>query len=244
MKENQGFDQFNAAWDLRCDSGPVSYYAVCTTPRAGSHFLGHLMYSTGAMGYPLEYFQAANLARWGELAGSDDISQIFSYIKARRTSSNGCFGIKVFLAQMLRYPFDALFPGCRLILIERDDLLGQAISLVRAHQTNQWISLHTEPEAPTRYDFAAIDSAITELLDMKAQWLRFFAVSGREFLKVTYESLIADPEAGISRIADYLSLPRPLIHWELVRPQKQSGEESENWRRRFREEAAVARRLL
>jgi hypothetical protein len=45
------------------------------------------MYSTGEMSYPPEYFQPTKLARWGELAGSNDISQPFSYIKARRTSA-------------------------------------------------------------------------------------------------------------------------------------------------------------
>lgn len=241
MKERQGFDQFSTHYDLKCDSGPHSYYAVCATPRSGSHFLGHLMYSTGAMGYPLEYLQPANLARWSELAVSNDISRIFDYIRARRTSPNGCFGLKTDLASIRRYPFDSLFPGCRLILIDRDDLLGQAISLVRARQTDQWISMQTRQGEPPRYDFPAIDAAITELLELKAGWLRFFAVTGRQFLKVTYESLLADPEIWIGKIAEYLCLPPARIDWERVLPQKQSGEESEEWRRRFLEEARSRR---
>jgi trehalose 2-sulfotransferase len=230
------FDQFKPVYDLKCDSASRSYYAVCATPRSGSHFLGHLMYSTGAMGYPLEYLHPIHIPRWSELAGSADITRVFEYIKSRRTSPNGCFGLKTYLTAIQDYPFDALFPACRLILIDRDDLLDQAISLVRARQTNQWISMHERKGEP-RYDFQAIDDAITELLTQKASWLRFFAVSGREYLKVTYESLVADPAGTIGSIADYLLLPPVRINWETVLPRKQSDDESEIWRRRFRDEA-------
>ena len=197
------------------------------------------MYSTGAMGYPLEYFQPANFAHWCELAGSTDTARVFDYIKGRRTSANGCFGLKTDLASMQRYPFAALFPGCRLILIERDDLLGQAISLVRARQTNQWISMHERQGELPHYDFQSISAAIAELQDQKSAWLRFLALRGHEFFKVNYESLVADPQAWIDRIADYLRLPTVRIHWERVLPQRQSGEESENWRRRYRDEAGA-----
>jgi len=239
MKPNNydRFDQFNPVYDLKCDTAPSLYYAVCATPRSGSHFLGHLMYSTGAMGYPLEYLHPIHLPRWSELAGSADIARVFEYIKSRRTSPNGCFGLKAYPAAMQEYPFDSLFPACRLILIDRDDLLGQAISLVRARQTNQWISMH-ERGGETRYDYQAIDDAITELLTQKALWLRFFAVSGREYLKVNYESLVADPAGVIARVADYLLLPPVRIDWKLVLPRKQSDDESEIWRRRFRDEAS------
>ncbi len=226
------FDQFNPAYDLKCDARPSLYYAICATPRSGSHFLGHLMYSTGAMGYPLEYLHPIHLPRWSSLAGSSDIVQVFDYIKSRRTSPNGCFGLKTDLASIQNYPFSALFPECRLILIERDDLLGQAISLVRARQTNQWISMQ-DAQAEPSYDFQAIEAAIEDLRTHKANWVRFFDHHRREYLKVTYESLVSDPVGEIRGVSDYLDLPPVGINWNLVLPQKQSDEQNELWRKKF-----------
>jgi LPS sulfotransferase NodH len=230
--QSEQFDQLSPAFDLKCTSDPSLYYAVCATPRSGSHFLGHLMYATGAMGYPLEYLNPANLRRWAEAAGSTDIKAVFDYIKSRRTSPNGCFGLKTNLAALQDYPFDVLFPGCRLILINRVDLIDQAISLVRARQTNQWISMLPRQGEPS-YDSRAIQLALEELTVLKEYWYCFLKSSGREYLKVEYESLVEKPEREIARVARFLGLPEVEIEWSRVLPRKQSGPESRIWRSRF-----------
>ena len=230
------FRQFDEEYDLSCDARERRYYAICSTQRSGSHYLGHLMYSTGQMGYPLEYYYPAHLARWTALSGRTEIAEVFDYIKSRRTSPNGCFGFKMHFPQLLdatsKYPFDRLFPDCRFIMIEREDLLGQAISLVRAQQTKQWISLHDQMES-AKYDFEAIERGITFILEEKASWRRFFAVTGREYYRVTYESLLENPSQVIDALAEYLELGPVSIQGNLVLPQRQAAGENDVWRRQF-----------
>lgn len=193
------------------------------------------------MGYPLEYFNPNHFVRWSSLSGSIEVTDILNYVKSRRTSANGCFGFKAhfsdFAAAISAYPFDAIFPGCRFILIDRDDLLGQAISLVRARQTNQWISVH-ERQREATYSFEEISRAMIYLLEEKASWLRFFALTGRKFLRVTYESLLTEPAKAIQDIGHYLDLSPVEIHGERVLPQKQADQETDCWRDQFLRETA------
>jgi LPS sulfotransferase NodH len=236
------FRQFDETYDLKCEHGARIYYTICATQRCGSHFLGHLMYSTGQMGYPLEYLYAPHLARWTDLSGRTETQEVFDYIKSRRTSPNGCFGFKMHYPQLIdaisKYALDVIFPGCRFILIEREDLLGQAISLVRALQTNQWISLHDRTGSAS-YDFDAIQRGISFILEEKASWRRFFAISGRDYFRVTYESLLENPPRAIDQIAEYLGVGPARIQWESVLPQRQADDESKRWRRQFLLDAAV-----
>lgn len=234
-----GFQQFDEAYDFQPCTDASVYYAICSTPRSGGHFLGHLMYSTGAMGYPLEYFLAEHFSRWAALSGRPSAREVIDYIKSRRTSANGCFGFKVHFPEFSRvfreFGFDSLFPGCRFLLMEREDLLAQAISLVRATQTGQWISMH-KPGGRTRYNFDDILRAMKYVLEQKVSWRRFFALTGRQYLNVSYESLVKGPSGVIEDIARYLEIAETRIRWALVLPKKQADEESAQWYERFRKD--------
>jgi trehalose 2-sulfotransferase len=241
MAKISGFNQFDPEYDFKCTTQSRIDYIICSGQRSGGHYLGHLMYSTGAMGYPLEYFNPDHLARWTALSGCGETSGVVGYIRSRRTSPNGCFGIKAdfeqFAFAVCDCDFNALFPRCRFILIERRDLLGQAISLVRARQTNQWISLH-ERTGQTKYDRQAIEEAMTYSLEENASWLRYFAALGQEYMEVGYESLVENPAEVIGRIAVYLGVAPVQIRFDLVLPQKQADVESEQWRQQFQREAS------
>jgi trehalose 2-sulfotransferase len=242
MSRKPGFHQFDAKYDFVCETGSTIDYVICSGQRSGGHYLGHLLYSTGAMGYPLEYFNRNHLARWQALSGSTEIGGVIGYIRSRRTSPNGCFGIKAdfdqFASAVREYRFPELFPKTRFIIIHRRDLLGQAISLVRARQTNQWISLH-ERTGEARYDRKQIDRAMLYLLEEKASWLRYLATAGHDRLDVVYESLVENPARTVDAIAEYLGVGPVKIRFDLVLPQKQADEETENWRQRFRAEAGA-----
>ena len=191
------FDQFSPDHDFEY-SGPARiHYLLCSTPRSGSHFLGHLMYATGALGYPLEYFHVSHFANWCTLSGHSNPPEVIQYIKTRRTSPNGCFGIKAHFDQfshMCRLvTFDEVLPDCKFISIDRHDVLAQAISLAKAKHTAAWISFHKKTGEAT-YQGRVIDEALLQVIRQIISWSTFFSQRREEVLQVKYEDLCSNPK--------------------------------------------------
>src|SRR5262249_16852729 len=134
----------SAELDFPTSTPPTTFYVVASTPRSGSTYLCHSLWSTGQMGAPLEYFNyhshMLQMSAWLRAGG---LGQYVSRLVACRPSPNGLFGfhshwhqfVFVRLAQLLR-----LFPHLRFIYIERKDRLAQAVSYAKALQARQWAS--------------------------------------------------------------------------------------------------------
>jgi LPS sulfotransferase NodH len=90
----QSWDQFGAAYDLAPYDGWPATYLIASTPRSGSHYLGHLLFETGLFGSPLEYLHPAHLATWQDRLGTRDVASTLRALFRRRTSASGWFGIK------------------------------------------------------------------------------------------------------------------------------------------------------
>ena len=56
--------QFSDSLDLPAVSGPERSVLIASTPRCGSHMIGHAMAGTGLLGVPFEYCNPANHAAW------------------------------------------------------------------------------------------------------------------------------------------------------------------------------------
>src|SRR5262245_15968954 len=114
-------------------------YALCTEPRSGSNYVCWLLDTTGVLGHPTEYFNVQTM-RFGlgmRDYPSDPESQL-SAITRLGTTSNGVYGLKLFswqfdLAKSTNWA--RRLPSLRFIHLVRLDVLGQAISHVRALQT-------------------------------------------------------------------------------------------------------------
>lgn len=152
------------------------------------------------------------------------------------TTPNGVFGIKMHWNQydehMLRRGLDAGMWGApvRWVRIVREDEVRQAISLVRAEQSNQWNSNMTAT-AGTRYDETAIERAITTIRDANASWDAHFAAIGASPVRVSYEELTREPDAAVRRVVAAAgvtldSVPPP-------QTKRQSDGESARWAERF-----------
>src|SRR5262245_48258719 len=79
-------------------------YSILSSLRAGGTLLGRMFYKTGQAGDPIEYFNLRLLELAREQLQNPSLSS-FDFLRlmeARRTSSNGVFGIKIQFDQMLR----------------------------------------------------------------------------------------------------------------------------------------------
>jgi LPS sulfotransferase NodH len=157
-------EQFSPAMDCPRSEWATRFILIASTPRCGSHYLGHMLGATGQCGVPLEYLNKRNRKYWARRFGTDRMDDLFPTIVQHRTSENGTFTLKAHWKQF--HPFinglDSLThgPGIeKTIWIMRRDQLAQAISKVIATQTGVWIS-GAMPTGKARYDFDAIvDSA-------------------------------------------------------------------------------------
>jgi len=235
-------EQFDPALDFSVPADVAVRYAICSTPRSGSHFLGQLLYATGRMGCPLEYFNRRNVVRWQERAraagGGNDL---LPFLAGIRTSPNGCFGIKAHyphLKTLVHYiPAREFASSFAHIQIVRHDVLGQAVSFARAEQTDDWISRGAASGRSAVYDRSRIRRCLAEIARQNASWDYFFGAFGIQPCIVDYESLVADPVACVRRLAAFVGVDLPDdMPAAAPRTVRQRGDDDASWRARFVDE--------
>lgn len=122
-------------------------YAVCGSGRSGSNLLCQYLSSTGLLGHPLEYFNGPGRRRLGYPAFPDAPEKQIDCILTIGATANGIYGVKVFpnhldlIAKSVRWT--QLLPNLAFVLLKRRDLLGQAISSLRAAQPDPGVDSST-----------------------------------------------------------------------------------------------------
>lgn len=231
-------EQFNPNLDFPAAEDAPLKFAICSTPRSGSHLLGQLLYGTGRMGCPLEYFNQRNLVRWQERAQAAGADDLVRFLLSIRTSPNGCFGLKAHFSH-LRTVSEYIAWGdfltrFRHIHIARRDLLGQAISFARAKQTDVWISSAPGNRATDVYSSDLIRACLIDLVRQNACWEHLFSAYGCRHLVVEYEALASDPTRVVREVADFIGVNLPAdAAIPGPRTSRQRDEQTESWRDRF-----------
>ena len=185
-------------------------YAICTERRSGSIFLCRLLRSTGVLGLPNEYFDA-NTIRNGRGGLPDypvDPEGQIAQIPVVGATPNGVYGLKLFshefdLTKSTRWT--ERLPGLSFIYLERHDLLGQALSHVRAQQTQQWVSFNA-PQAEPVYDGARINEVLALLARAQARWRYYFARNGIPVLHLVYEQVMRAPQETVEAVGRLVGL--------------------------------------
>lgn len=161
-------------------------------------------------------------------------------MKDMAATANGVYGFKVLPSQFERaLPTGVLdeLPKLSFIHLRRQDLVGQAISFVRAVQTSQWNSVSGRQNEPN-YNRRAISDRLVALAKNEARWRYYFARTGLKPLHMIYEEVAADPQAAVAAVADLVGLsPAPVLAPDLVELDIQRDALNESWRARFLAEA-------
>ncbi|MEQ1725170.1 MAG: Stf0 family sulfotransferase [Sphingopyxis sp.] len=211
-------------------------YVLCGAARTGSTLLSRALRDTGVLGYPQEYFNPRAIAlAHGERYPKSRTGQIAEIFR-RGQSDNGVYALKLFADQ-----FDALrgfdwavgLPNLHFVTLERRDLLGQAMSWVRASQSQQWDSDQQILRVP-RYDEAAIGRALEKFARARARWQIYFARNAIAPLILVYEDMVDTlPETirAIAALVGVSGLPDDLPHCSQMQVQRDAV--SEEWRSRF-----------
>lgn len=215
---------------------PVRGYAICTVVRSGSTWLTELLRTTEVLGNPNEYFSTDMMQRARRKYPSDRLAQI-GLVLSEGMTPNNIYGLKVFPRQFDLLSNEVLWtehlPNLQFIHLERRDILGQAISRVRAHQTQQWRAEH-EAAADPVYDAEEIWQSLRFVARQQARWRLFFGRSGLNPLHLVYEDILKDPQGTVDAIAALVGLdPAPKVNVDLIKIEVQRDETSADWRERF-----------
>ena len=230
--------QFSRDLDHKTPVTPQRTLIIASTPRCGSHMLGHSLLKTGRFGAPFEYLNHRNLARWKEILGTSGLQDTLGALMKRRTSKNGVFAIKLHHSHTRHFTdpkaMYALFPNPHFVQIERSDLLAQAISYSKARQTGVWIQGQKGNGRRATYDATDIESCLESIVHQRASWDYEIASLGVPNLKVSFADAVDDIGKVIGRIADLLDvrLPTDQILDEPA-TSRQAGSENKDWRERI-----------
>lgn len=161
---------------------------VCTTPRSGSNAFSDAMTSTGRLGFPKEYWKSRAAVNPVKRIFTDRFALVEKFLHESKTE-NGVAAIKLFPVHMDLMKGISAFntiPQRTHVYLYTKDILGQAISLVRARQTSSWDSA-TPPKRDPFYHRKSIQKAISEISYNNARWLAYFARNGIEPISLQYE---------------------------------------------------------
>lgn len=218
-------------------------YAICGEPRSGTTWLGAILASTGVMGAPFEFFRTARASAQAE----SEPEVVLQALVERASTANGVYGFKIFanhfdLAERTRWA--ERLPNLVFLHIEREDLLGQALSLARAEQTPGFRREDRPPPGPPVYDRRRIAAALRRIAHNQARWKVWFARNGIAPLRITYEGALTDPQGTVRAVGAHIGLAEePIADAAQVTFGIERNDETERWRQRFLEESADRTRL-
>jgi LPS sulfotransferase NodH len=212
-------------------------YAICTSGRSGSNLLCQYLSSTGMLGNPLEYFNGSGRRLLGYPDYPDDPSKQIDWILTEGATPNGIYGLKIFPAQVEQIEksirWTELLPNLKFVLLKRHDILGQALSAVRALQTEQWRA-SMPARGPAQYDGAQIYERLQITARDYARWDIFFARKAVAPAIIIYEDLLADPQSAVDQVADLFGLRgRARAAGEPIDLKIQRDATTQEWRTRF-----------
>jgi LPS sulfotransferase NodH len=237
---------------------PKSSYIICATPRSGSYLLCEALRNTGVAGQPTEYVSPTFEGYWAAKWGTSSYREYLDKVLEVGTSSNGVFGMKVHIHQFLyscgkmrllpgmgkKTEFElmrAVYGEHRYVWIRRRDKLAQAISYLKATQSNIWWDSEVPPapySAPTpermHFDLRGIDRDMARMEREDAEWKAYFDAHDIEPIEVFYEELTTAYDATALRVLHLLGILPPLgLQFSTRLLKKQANGESRRWAERY-----------
>jgi LPS sulfotransferase NodH len=191
-----------------------------------------LLASTGVAGNPESYFRRQDEPSWATRWGISDSDGTFEYALylqsalAAGRSENGVFGARVMWGTLDEivdklgtvYPdlarrdialLHRAFGQLKFIYLQRRDVVAQAVSWLRAEQTQVWVAQRDEPRGEPHFEFDRLREMRRIIDNHNAAWESWFTAVGAEPHRVTYEDLDRDPVGVTLRVLDFQGLELP-----------------------------------
>jgi len=264
---NPAFDAERYAADLRRLAPADRRYLILFTPRCGSTWLCTALRSTRRHGNPLEYINEKHMPRYAAAVNAADRAEYLEMIVRKRKTPNGVFGIKATSIQIGLFGedgfFDLLPAGSPIYSMWRQNIVAQAVSLLRAVHSRRFHSFQTADtavaDAPPPYDAEKVANWVRHILNIENRNARLLERRQLSATPICYEDIVGDRDAALAAfaaVADPDGRPAPVAAADPARParigllEKLGDDWSGTVEARFRAENASflaeieARRLL
>ncbi len=242
-------DQFSERHDFPRVEKPSKILIIASTARSGGHMLGHALHKTNCFGFPLEYANPANIAEWKRRFGKEDFFEILTEIQQRRTSPNGVFGIKIHYSHIKQFGgFHHLIkclPNAYYILLSREDVIGQAVSLSIASQTGVWISGQKPVNNNPEYNFKHIDECLRQTILENSSWRYILAACGCNYIEMDFNDVRDGLALSIKKIARFVGAevdPEKISNEQVTK--KQGTDINTKWATKFLSDSNASSELL
>ncbi|HUN22194.1 MAG TPA: Stf0 family sulfotransferase [Anaerolineales bacterium] len=203
---------------------------ICSTGRSGSSFFIDLMYNTGYLGYPKEYFGNQRRIIRQEETKTKTFSDYLDFLNTNALTENKIFSSKLFpddLQDIKENLLNAGFsqwnntsdfqileqfsPKVYFIWLTRRNKIKQALSLYRSFATNQWRYTETSKEkkqadAPS---FSDIAYYIQYVVSLDALWSDFFKQNNLLPLVLVYEDILLNPRLALENVFNFTEVALP-----------------------------------
>ena len=244
------------------EAQPVSdrLYAITCLPRSGSTYFCHLLRGLATVASPTEHLRPhiVFLAEHRKDTGFDFVR--WMRLVMRNGDADGRFGTKViadFAASLWPHLDDAQraaierdWAGARLIHLDRQDKVAQAVSQFIADETRIWHvrnpgdeSAYAEEKKNVVYDGERIMAAYQRFREDEERLSAWLEARGGPTLHVTYEDLVSDAPRIVSEAVAFVRgeapIPAGLTHEKYF---PMSDETNLAFAERFRGDLAKDRR--
>jgi LPS sulfotransferase NodH len=216
----------------------LRFVFLCFTNRCGSNYLAELLASTGALNRAEEVFNGETIAEHARAQGLGSFAAYADFL-CRRLAREGRLLSKIGLEQLLMLTetglLDQIGDRAQFLLIERQDRLAQAISLLVAIQTQQWTSRHSRRmgDEALVYDRRILVEQQALIAQQNFGFYRFFASNGIVPRHIAYEQLEAAPEAMVAEIGAWIGRPGLVADPATLPIARQQSPIKAAWRARY-----------
>ncbi|MBT8423745.1 MAG: Stf0 sulfotransferase family protein [Silicimonas sp.] len=180
---------------------PERCYAIHFTPRSGSSWLTDAAERSGVLGSPRECFNPNFMPEMVRALGAFDLEEYIEVL-GRRFQAAGTWGFEITHFQLERIfetdaAFHAHFGDARHIWLIREDIVAQAVSLQKMHETgvSHSVSMSADDrqsaEERFAFDAEAIGTWLLHIRRLETITEKYFNAFGIAPLRLSYERLMS-----------------------------------------------------
>ncbi|MEZ5775088.1 MAG: Stf0 family sulfotransferase [Hyphomicrobiaceae bacterium] len=222
-------------------------FAILFASRSGSTWLGQLLGSTGLVNDVREWMRPALLTRKAKQMGESDLAAVAAGMMADK-AANGRFGFKGGIAALVPFILSCAFSSYRdnfrVVLLRREDVAMQAISLHKARLQRKFTLTAREKVRKklevdrSAYDFHQILGHVRTIGTVNDLLAEFAELNELPSLTIYYEDLVEDTPGVIGQVLGHLGLDSAAAVGLTASNVIQRDEVNEAWRARFLQDLA------
>lgn len=225
-------------------------YVIFFTPRSGSSWLTDILWKTGVLGRPGEWFNPNFVPKTAQSINADNLDNYIELLK-RKQSPGAVFGFEITYYQMRatfggEKPFLSYFPPqTPSFFLIRENIVLQAVSLAKSvasrvsHSVNASSEEISKADSEFEYDTNVIRRWLRHIFDQETRFEAMFERRGIRPLRLSYERMMAaSPAATINLFRQHLGVTELGEPVEQGRHTKIGTDKNLEFATRFAEEEA------